>query len=159
MSECQNRLQCPSAQPTMAGATLLGVIDPDAADVRVLYAVDKVPVTENLLQLCGEHPPTRLMRFAAPCEESKCLHFDGQNCQLATRIIQILPGVVSNLPPCPIRQDCRWYSQEGAKACQRCPQIITNEETSDSTLLQVACGDTSVPAGHLEQPVSHSDCF
>jgi hypothetical protein len=32
---------------------------------------------------------------------------------------------VDGLPPCLIRKECRWYSQEGGEACQRCPGIST----------------------------------
>jgi hypothetical protein len=157
MSDFRNRLKCPSAQPTMAGATVLGVIDPDATELKVLYALEKVPVNQELLQLCGELPPTRFIRFAAPCEERKCQHFDGQNCQLATRIIQILPGIVNSLPPCSIRQDCRWYFQEGAKACQRCPQIITSEQSADPLLQDVAYGTMSSPVGHQQYSVGSGE--
>ena len=69
--------------------------------------------------------PTEVFRLAATCAEHKCLHFDGADCQLATRIVQILPAVVTTLPPCIIRQDCRWYSQEGGAACRRCPEVTT----------------------------------
>jgi hypothetical protein len=35
------------------------------------------------------------------------------------------PAAVEALPPCPIRKDCRWFSQEGGAACLRCPAITT----------------------------------
>jgi hypothetical protein len=33
--------------------------------------------------------------------------------------------VVDSLPPCTIRKECRWFAQEGAAACMRCPEITT----------------------------------
>jgi hypothetical protein len=36
-----------------------------------------------------------------------------------------MPAVVNVLPPCIIRKECRWYSQEGRAACKRCPEITT----------------------------------
>jgi hypothetical protein len=36
-----------------------------------------------------------------------------------------MPPVVEALPPCIIRKECRWYSQEGQVACTRCPGITT----------------------------------
>jgi hypothetical protein len=37
----------------------------------------------------------------------------------------MLPPVVDSLPPCVIRKECRWFAQEGAAACMRCPEITT----------------------------------
>jgi hypothetical protein len=37
----------------------------------------------------------------------------------------MMPAVVDQLPPCKIRLECRWFRQEGAAACRRCPQIST----------------------------------
>jgi len=82
-------------------------------------------VTGELLALSGDVLPTEVFRFVAPCEERACRHFDGAECNLATRIVQILPVVVDGLPACGIRQTCRWFQQEGKPACMRCPQIIT----------------------------------
>jgi hypothetical protein len=70
-------------------------------------------------------------RDALVCPSSQ--HFDGANCGLATRIVSILPAVVEQLPDCQIRSDCRWFRQEGAAACRRCPQISTvNYEASEA---------------------------
>ena len=68
------------------------------------------------------------------------------DCKLATRIVQILPAVVSGLPPCIVRASCRWYAQEGGAACLRCPQIVTlNQDPSEE--LKMAAGYTPGEAG------------
>jgi len=120
---------CPSAQPEMDGARAFGVVDgaPDAR--RVTWIEKPVPVTPELLAMSAPVPPTRVMRFSAPCQESACSHFDGHDCRLASRIVAMLDPVVAALPPCSIRADCRWWRQEGREACSRYPQIIT--ETVD----------------------------
>ena len=69
--------------------------------------------------------PTEVFRLAATCAEHKCPHFDGADCRLATRVAKMLPPVVDSLPPCVIRKECRWFAQEGAAACLRCPEITT----------------------------------
>jgi hypothetical protein len=69
--------------------------------------------------------PTEVFRLAATCAEHRCPHFDGADCQLATRIANMLPAAVDSLPPCLIRKECRWYTQEGEAACRRCPEITT----------------------------------
>jgi len=53
------------------------------------------------------------MRFTAPCQESACCHFDGHDCQLGAKLVQLLPAVDGTLPPCQIRAVCRWFVQEG----------------------------------------------
>jgi hypothetical protein len=70
-------------------------------------------------------PPTQVFRFTAPCQEGACSHFDGHDCRLATRLVQLMPAVDAGLPACRIRPTCRWFTQEGKAACMRCPQIVT----------------------------------
>ena len=120
---------CPSAQPQMEGARAFGVVGGAPEARRVSWIERPVPVTPELLALSAPVPPTRVMRFAARCQEGACSHFDGRDCRLASRIVAMLDPVVGAPPPCPIRADCRWWRQEGREACARCPQIIT--ETVD----------------------------
>jgi hypothetical protein len=110
---------------------LLGVVEPGADGSRVAYLNEQVPVTDELLSQTGSVPPTQVFRLAANCEERRCTHFDGQRCNLVSRIVAILPPVVDDLPVCLIRSSCRWYEQEGRSACLRCPQVVT--ELSDPT--------------------------
>jgi len=116
---------CPSAQPEMVGSVVLGVVGGTVNEPRVAYLSEPLPVTDELLALSSPVKPTEIFRFAAPCEGNACQHFDGSNCRLATRIVQLLPAVVEVLPPCRLRPNCRWWQQEGKAACVRCPQIVT----------------------------------
>ena len=121
----EEHLYCPSAQPNMPGSRVLGVVSgtPDAYEVA--YLNELLPVSDEILALAGEVKPTQVLRFAAPCQEKKCCHFDGKDCRLVTRIVNILPAVTEGLPACLIRATCRWYQQEGKAACFRCPQVVT----------------------------------
>ncbi|GAC1359916.1 MAG: hypothetical protein NVSMB3_07700 [Acidobacteriaceae bacterium] len=92
---------------------------------RVAWLERPVPVTDELLALTGSVPPTQVLRVSAPCQEHLCCHFDGHDCNLATRLVQLMPAVDASLPACRIRADCRWFTQEGRAACLRCPQIVT----------------------------------
>src|SRR5438874_1253503 len=118
-------LLCPSAQPEMKDSRILGVMGGTAEAPQVAYLNENVPVTEELLASAAPAKPLQVFRIAAQCEEKACSHFDGTRCQLATRIVQILPAVTDALPACLIRATCRWYQQEGRAACMRCPQVIT----------------------------------
>jgi hypothetical protein len=119
------RVQCPSARPDLPGSAAFGVVQGTAEQPRVAFLEQAVPVTEELLALSGPVAPTEVFRFAAPCAAKACQHFDGRDCRLATRIVQRLPVVASDLPPCAIRDACRWWLQEGAEACLRCPLVVT----------------------------------
>lgn len=119
-------LMCPSAQPEMEGSVVLGVLEDTPEGRRLAWLEDPLPVTSQLLASTGEVDPRNIFRFAATCEERKCVHYDGKDCNLVTRIVQILPRASDALPPCRIRPECRWYAQEGKAACFRCPEIVTH---------------------------------
>ena len=144
MSEAENGngarkpLMCPSAQPDMEESAVLGVYQ-DTPEGRQLAWIEKPqPVTPQLLSLTRDVDPRNVFRFAARCEERKCAHFDGQDCQLATRIVQILPLAVESLPPCSIRPECRWYQQEGKAACYRCPEVVTHLHNPSAEMTRAA---------------------
>ena len=128
---------CPSSQPEMDGAFAFGVVAGDAGRRRVRWIEKPVPARAELLAMTDPAPPTQVMRFASPCQESACSHFDGTDCGLASRIVRMLDPVTEALPPCSFRADCRWFRQEGSAACRRCPQIVT-ETVAPSELLRRA---------------------
>lgn len=109
----------------MAGSVAFGVVGGTAGEPRVWWIEKPVPVSGELLALTGAVPPTQVLRIAAPCQENACCHFDGTDCRLATKLVQLMPAVAESLPPCRIRPDCRWFVQEGRAACAVCPQIVT----------------------------------
>ena len=109
----------------MDNCRVLGVIQQDGPRPSLQYLNQPLPATADVLELAKPLKPTEVFRLSATCAEHKCPHFDGADCRLATRVVQILPAVVDTLPPCIIRKECRWYSQEGAAACRRCPEITT----------------------------------
>ena len=99
---------CPSAQPGMEQCRVLGVVQRDGPVPLLQYLNQHVPATADVLAMAAPLKPTEVFRLAATCAEHKCPHFDGADCQLASRIVQILPAVVDTLPPCIIRKECRW---------------------------------------------------
>ena len=129
---------CPSAQPGMDNCRVLGVVKQDGPTPRIVYLNELLLATEQILSLAAPLKPTEIYRLSATCAEHKCPHFDGADCRLATRIVNILPAVVDALPPCTIRKDCRWYSQEGGDACRRCPEITTISYDLSETTREVS---------------------
>jgi hypothetical protein len=133
-------LLCPSAQPDMPDAAVLGVMGGTADAPQLAYMVERLSVSEDVLALAGPAKPTEVFRFAAPCEEMACRHFDGNRCRLASRIVDLLPTVTDALPPCRIRRSCRWFAQEGPEACLRCPQVLTENYAPSELVRQAAEG-------------------
>ena len=129
---------CPSAQPGMEDCRVLGVMEPTDQGARLVYLNQILPATREVEEMAAPAQPAEIFRFAARCESSKCTHFDGTDCRLAARVVQILPAVVDALPPCLIRPECRWFAQEGAHACHRCPQVATVNYNADSVLQEVS---------------------
>jgi hypothetical protein len=128
---------CPSAQPNMENSVAFGMITGSVNSPRLSYLSKPRPVTREMLAFAAPAKPTEVFRFAATCEEKKCQHFDGVNCGLAQRIVELMPAVEENLPPCRIRSSCRWWQQEGKAACMRCPQVTTMNYNPSELLQQV----------------------
>lgn len=122
----------------MGDVQVLGVISHDTEEPRLAYLDEAMAPTPEVLALSAPLRVDQVFRLSARCEEKKCTHFDGQDCQLAVRIAKMLPEVVDYLPACNIRPDCRWFRQEGRAACVRCPQIVTATQEADEHWQQVA---------------------
>lgn len=137
-------LSCPSAQPDMGGSVAFGVVGGSAERPLVSYLSEPQPVTPELLELARPVEPTEVFRFAAPCAEGACQHFDGSRCRLAQRIVTIVPQAVRRLPPCRIRGSCRWWHEQGAAACFRCPVVVTSDQRPTDALRTAA--DPATPA-------------
>lgn len=136
---------CPSAQPEMADSVAFGVVGGTVEAPRLVHFTEPQPVTAELLALSHPVTPIEVFRFAAPCAGHACQHFDGADCRLATRIVQILPAVTSSLPPCSLRADCRWWRQEGKAACLRCPQVVTQDYAASDDMRRAAEPDAVAP--------------
>ena len=97
----------------MEGAYAFGVVRTNSGARRVTWIEKPVAVTPELLSMTGSVPPTQVMRFAGPCQEDACSHFDGRDCRLATRIVEMLDPVVTALPPCAISSELPVVSARG----------------------------------------------
>jgi hypothetical protein len=130
---------CPSSQADTEGAKVFGVVSGNLdTGMSVGYLTDAQPVTPDVVAASGAVKPSEVMRIASPCMGGGCVHFDGQNCQIAARMAALLDPVVRSLPRCAIRPTCRWFRQEGPAACVRCPQVVTDVRASTELQRQVA---------------------
>jgi hypothetical protein len=134
----QRTFSCPSALPDQPDAQIVGVVRGPVGATYVEMQPQALPL-RPLIDLIPENVrATEVLRFAAPCAETRCAHFDGENCLLAKRIVAHLPESTDRLRPCAIRPTCRWWHQEGRAACERCPQVITEPYTSTALMYEVA---------------------
>lgn len=134
----ENSSLCPSAPPEWSGSVVFAVAVGTVDAPQVLHLPKPQSVTKELLALAEPVTPTEVFRFAAPCAEKGCSHFDGSKCQLVQRIVEGVPPVANILPPCRIRQDCQWWQQEGKEACFRCTQIVTDNFSPSEAVRKAA---------------------
>ncbi|WP_128514445.1 hypothetical protein [Tabrizicola thermarum] len=118
---------CPSA-PAAPGVRLLGLLGPDG---RVHNLKSVVTVDAGFLEAAAEAGPVEArMRFAGRCQTSGCAQWTGSRCGVIDKALAhieaALPLEAGALPPCTIRQDCRWFAQTGARACGACSYIVTD---------------------------------
>jgi len=136
---------CPSAQPDWEGAVAIGVVGGTVDEPRITPLERPLPVTPELLQLAEPVTPSEVFRFAAPCLCEGCGHFEGSTCNLAAKVVRIVPRGSEDLPACDIRPRCRWFRQEGREACLRCPVVVTADAHPSPELLRAADPATPVP--------------
>jgi hypothetical protein len=128
------KVLCPSAQPDWENGQVIGVMAGTVEQPEMVYLNEPLPVTEALLDMAKPVSPTEVFRFSAPCACTGCGHYAEQEskCRLAEKVVRWTPVVTEQLPVCAIRNDCRWWQQEGRAACMRCPQVLTtNLKPSD----------------------------
>ncbi len=118
---------CPSAR-CAPGATLLGVKGPDG---RVKNLRTAMPLDDAFVAQAQAHGmPEQRMRFASNCETKGCSQWTGTRCGVIDKVLGQLAALNaplrSDLPPCPIRNTCRWFSQTGRAACSACELVITD---------------------------------
>jgi hypothetical protein len=120
---------CPSARCN-PGASLLGVL---GSDGRIKHARTAMTIDADFVARAQAHgPPEARFRFASPCVEGKCEQWSGNACGVVEKVLAHIEAVApelarDDLPPCTIRQTCRWYSQSGEKACKVCDLVVTGQ--------------------------------
>jgi hypothetical protein len=116
---------CPSAACSTSGS-LLGVVQGD----RTVALLDTpVKISEAFIEKAREQgEPEKRFRFVDKCIKSGCGQWTGKSCGIINELAESNPSIKSDneeLPPCFIRRTCRWFSQEGGKACKICLFVVT----------------------------------
>jgi hypothetical protein len=104
------QIMCPS-QPNEYGTVILGHISPGERLIRT--------GSEGINQDCL--PPGAQLRIAGDCRHERCAYWT-DSCQLAAAIVNSSDSD-DRLPTCPIRQQCRWWLEQGPAACGTCSYV------------------------------------
>lgn len=144
---------CPSAQPSLEGSLVLGVVAHAEAEDRIVFLDRPAKVTTGTLLAFTGSPvqSTEVFRFAAPCQKQNCRNWK-DSCRVAERLVQALPDASAELPPCRLRPVCLWFHQEGGAACVRCTQVLTNSEAMELALNAVPAASGTGPEDAAMEP-------
>lgn len=128
--EKKESILCPSSR-AQKGARLLGIRQEDG---QVAILPQPLLIDESFIEEASKRSPAeQQFRFTNKCVESGCQQWTGSRCGVADTIVSVMNGlVVSNeLPACAIRQQCRWFNQNGAESCKVCSFVITATTSDD----------------------------
>lgn len=116
---------CPSSTCSK-GASLLGVVQ---GNKKVNFLEIPIKLNDEFIQKAHEQgEPEKKFRFTNKCVKSGCNQWTGSSCGVMNELSALNPSVTANeedLPKCFIRRTCRWYSQDGGKACKICLFVVT----------------------------------
>jgi hypothetical protein len=130
----------------MDGARAVAIVGGSALEPRLRWIAEPLPVTPDLLALTSPVEPTEVFRFAAPCAEHGCQHYDGDGCRLGAKVAALPVAVdFKPLPPCTLRPSCRWYAEQGRAICHRCTGIVTTDYRAGTRLRHAADPATERP--------------
>lgn len=137
-------IKCPSAQPTLSGAQIIGVVRRGAQSATVEMLASPLPPDAFDRAISPGVRATEVLRFGAACMEAACSHFCSGQCTLVQRAVRHLPADDKRVQFCAIRPTCRWFLQEGLAACRRSVHVVTEPENASNVAREVA----QVPSRH-----------
>lgn len=135
-------IMCPSHR-CKPGAQLLGIRQ---SDDEVVILPQPLLIDQRFVDHLTEQGvvPEEVYRFTNKCAEHGCNKWTGEACGVIEEVIKKMEGLAetavhSDLRPCSIRANCRWYRQRNADACRVCTYVITQSiEEEERTANAVA---------------------
>jgi hypothetical protein len=114
---------CPNGKP-IQGGIILGVVNENH---EVEFTPEPVKIDQEFMDTVIDAGLEANFRFSHPCVKGKCGHWTGHRCNVPDVAFELMKEKMAAdgvLPDCSIRSNCRWFSQEGAKACYVCPDMV-----------------------------------
>jgi hypothetical protein len=133
-------LSCPSTRADQPDAVVFGVVGGTAEAPMVAYLTSALPASDDVLGLAAPVTPPEVFRFGGTCVEKGCRQFEDGRCSIAARLVSVAEPVVRKPPRCAIRSTCRWWAEQGASACVRCPSVVTVDHAATPAAVAVAGG-------------------
>lgn len=121
-----SKKKCPSYLGKV-GAQLFGVVGKDG---KVQF-ISPLTVTEDFLNLNKDkNSLEQRFRFTGKCVEKGCAQWNAEEskCSLSKKVQHLDSHKETELFFCPIRTQCRWFSQDGKEACFSCNEVTRNME-------------------------------
>ncbi len=112
-------IQCPNT--SVDDAT--GAFGRQDDDGNVKFFDRVLPLPDSVRPTLIARGALQSIRLTGPCLRGECLNFRGGICLLGKLVSDLADDGDDCLPACPIRAKCRWFDENGAAACQTCPQI------------------------------------
>ena len=117
-------LLCPASSGT-EGSLLFAVIQNNR---RVTMLETPLSVDNAFIEVAEKSGPLeKRFRFADRCIKSNCRQWNGTTCGVIQMLFKTNTHIEieSELQPCGIREQCRWFYQDEARACSLCAFIVT----------------------------------
>mgnify|MGYP001105836305 CR=1 FL=1 len=121
-----SKKMCPSYIGKV-GAQLFGVVNKDG---KVQF-ITPLTVTEDFLrQNKDKNSLEQRFRFTGKCVEKGCAQWNKEEskCSLSRKVQNLDFHKETEPVFCPIRSQCRWFSQDGKEACFSCNEVTRNME-------------------------------
>lgn len=118
---------CPSSVGT-EGALILGLVQ---GNQTVALLPQPIPITKEFVEEAQKHGDLeKRFRFANKCVKSGCSQWTGSQCGVIDLLAKVNAQVSLNAPlkMCAIRSRCRWFSEQGRRACDLCLYVITDNQ-------------------------------
>lgn len=101
---------------------------------KVALLSQPIPIDDGFVEaIRAEGNPELHYRFADKCAKSGCSQWTGTSCGVMNTLTAMNASIDiegMQLPECAIRPNCRWYDQDGGRACIICPYVVTQAEES-----------------------------
>ncbi|GLR15787.1 hypothetical protein [Portibacter lacus] len=113
-----NKKMCPSA-PLKKGYSVFGKF----IDGKLEYYDEIITIDSEMLDTVKREN----VRTTMPCVSKGCGNWSGDKCTVPDQMNFFLTPIEdeSQFENCPLRKSCRWFFQDGIKACGICPLIET----------------------------------
>jgi hypothetical protein len=96
---------------------VLGLADVDG---RVRFLARPLPIPPEAVAVLTDDDMKGRVRLTGSCISTRCVHWEGE-CSLGRSLANLDTAVDR---ACPIVSDCRWYRENGNRACGVCTRVF-----------------------------------